>query len=73
MTAMMRMLDGKRLSAAIAQVADKLTAVQESAASWEERAVQRFLIEAGQVRSEPSPAHAHIADCWRGKKNKLNK
>jgi hypothetical protein len=60
----LHMWDGERLSAAIAQVADKLKAAQESAASWEERAVERFLVEADKVRREASPAHPHIADCW---------
>jgi hypothetical protein len=63
----LHMWDRKRLSAAIAQVAqvaDKLKEVQESAASWEERAVERFLVEADKVRSDVSPAHSHIAECW---------
>jgi hypothetical protein len=58
------MWEGNRMKATIGQVADKLRVAQGSAGSWEERALQRFLIEAGSVRRETSPAHPHMAECW---------
>jgi hypothetical protein len=53
-----------RLSAVIAQIADKLRVAQNPATSWEERAIQRFLTEADKVPTDVSPAHLHIAECW---------
>jgi hypothetical protein len=53
-----------RLSAAIGRIAEQLNVAQNSAASWEERAIQRYRAEADKVRTADSPAHAQIAECW---------
>jgi hypothetical protein len=53
-----------RVKGEIERVGDKLKAAQGSAASPEERAIQRYLTEAGKVRRETSPAHPHISECW---------
>jgi hypothetical protein len=54
----------KRLYAEIERITEQLLAVQNSAASWEERAVKRYLAEARGVRREVSPAHSHISESW---------
>jgi hypothetical protein len=56
--------DFVRLKAEIEQIGEKLRTAEGSAASPEERAIQRFLMEAGKVRREASPAHPHMAECW---------
>jgi hypothetical protein len=52
-----------RLSAAIGRIAEHNVA-QNSAASWEERAIQRYRAEADKVRTADSSAHAQIVECW---------
>jgi hypothetical protein len=54
----------KRLYAQIERITEQLLAVQNSSASWEERAVKRYLAEARGVRREVSPAHSHISESW---------
>jgi hypothetical protein len=54
----------ERMKASIAEVAAKLQTVQGAAVSWEEHAIQRYMVEADKVCRDASPAHAHIAECW---------
>jgi hypothetical protein len=56
--------DYTRLRLTIQQIANKLDSAQSRAATWEERAMQRFLTEAKSVNRGTSPAHPHMAECW---------